>query len=378
MNRIDHRQRPVILGTGILPIGQHWEISLRQLGGRAVRMALQDAGNPKPDAIYIGNGLGTILSHQANLGALIPEFAGYPGIESCTFEAAGASGAAAFQAACFAVESGYVDVAVALGVEKITECEDRTAEAAMNLALNYEFESSQGLTVKTEAALIAQRYLYEWHLKREIFQNVALNSYQNARGNLNAFARNIDEKAYQKQPMISGPLGLYDIAAQNDGAAAVVLTREELVPAEEQDRLIIVSGSGNAIASLALHDRHDFLHWSAAGQSAATALRQADLYLSDIDIFEIWDGTVMDVILSLESIGICQEGKGWQIDSLPLNVTGGCLGRGNPLGASGMYQIAEIARFLQTQKSKDRIHRNALIQAIGGYGATAITHILRS
>jgi len=271
-----------------------------------------------------------------------------------------------------------VDVAVALGVEKITECEDRTAEAAMNLALNYEFESSQGLTVKTEAALIAQRYLYEWHLKREIFQNVALNSYQNARGNLNAFARNIDEKAYQKQPMISGPLGLYDIAAQNDGAAAVVLTREELVPAEEQDRLIIVSGSGNAIASLALHDRHDFLHWSAAGQSAATALRQADLYLSDIDIFEIWDGTVMDVILSLESIGICQEGKGWQIDSLPLNVTGGCLGRGNPLGASGMYQIAEVARFLQEQKSENGIHRNALIQAIGGYGATAVTHILRS
>ncbi len=378
MNRIDHRQQPVILGTGILPIGQHWEISLRQLGGRAVRMALQDAGNPKPDAIYIGNGLGTILSHQANLGALIPEFAGYPGIESCTFEAAGASGAAAFQAACFAVESGYVDVAVALGVEKITECEDRAAEAAMNLALNYEFESSQGSTVKTEAALIAQRYLYEWHLNREIFQKVALNSYQNARENPNAFARNIDEKTYQKQPLISAPLGLYDIAVQNDGAAAIVLTREELVPAEERDRLITVSGSGNAVASLALHDRHDLLYWSAVAQSAAAALRQADLKLSDIDTFEIWDGTVMDVILSLESIGICQEGKGWQIDSLPLNVTGGCLGRGNPLGASGMYQIAEIARFLQTQKSKDRIHRNALIQAIGGYGATAITHILRS
>ena len=378
MNRIDHRQQPVILGTGILPIGQHWEISLRQLGGRAVRMALQDAGNPKPDAIYIGNGLGTILSHQANLGALIPEFAGYPGIESCTFEAAGASGAAAFQAACFAVESGYVDVAVALGVEKITECEDRAAEAAMNLALNYEFESSQGSTVKTEAALIAQRYLYEWHLNREIFQKVALNSYQNARENPNAFARNIDEKTYQKQPLISAPLGLYDIAAQNDGAAAIVLTREELVPAEERDRLIRVSGSGNAVASLALHDRHDLLYWSAVAQSAAAALRQADLKLSDIDTFEIWDGTVMDVILSLESIGICQEGKGWQIDSLPLNITGGCLGRGNPLGASGMYQIAEIARFLQTQKSKDRIHRNALIQAIGGYGATAITHILRS
>jgi len=265
-----------------------------------------------------------------------------------------------------------------LGVEKITECEDRAAEAAMNLALNYEFESSQGSTVKTEAALIAQRYLYEWHLNREIFQKVALNSYQNARENPNAFARNIDEKTYQKQPLISAPLGLYDIAAQNDGAAAIVLTREELVPAEERDRLIRVSGSGNAVASLALHDRHDLLYWSAVAQSAAAALRQADLKLSDIDTFEIWDGTVMDVILSLESIGICQEGKGWQIDSLPLNVTGGCLGRGNPLGASGMYQIAEIARFLQTQKSKDRIHRNALIQAIGGYGATAITHILRS
>ena len=377
-NTETHRSRPLIIGTGALPVGEHWGLSIREIAGRAVRLALADAGNPVPDAIYIGNAFGTILSHQANLGALVSEYAGYPGIESCTFEAAGASGAAAFRAACQAVQSGYVDVAVALGLEKVTECEDSQAAEIANLELNYEFETSQGLTTPMQAALIAQHYLHTYGLDRDVFQRVAMNSFRNAAENPHAMFRSMNEQRYESQLIKSEPLGVYDLAMLADGAAAIVVTREELVPEEERSSLIRVTGSASAIAPLSLHDRHDLLLWSAVSQSAAGALRQADLRLAKIDLFEIWDATVIDAILSLESMGVCKPGKGWLIDPVRMNQTGGCLGRGNPTGASGVYQLVETAGILMKEKQEKGTSQKALVQAVAGCGATAITHILET
>lgn len=364
----------------MLPVGEHWDLSLRTLGARAVRKALADSGNLQPDAIYIGNGLANILSHQANLGALISDEAGFPGIESCTFEAAGASGAAAFRAACMAVQSGLVDIAVALGVEKITECDGSTAQAAQDLILNYEFEGTNGLTVSAGAAIIAQRYLSEYHLDRSVFQNIALQSYQHAQGNPYAMYRNgITEAIYQKQPMKNHPLGLFDVSSLADGAAALVVTREELIPEESRDDMIRVLGSANAIAPLSLHDRHQLLQYRAASQSAASALRKAGLSLSNMDLLEIWDAHAIDVVLAMEAIGLAIEGEGWQTDMTTLSSMGGCLGRGNPLGASSAYQLVETVLQMRGEAGACQIGnlpKTAFVQSLGGLGSTAITHIL--
>ncbi len=364
----------------MLPVGEHWDTSIRTLGAKAVRLALADSGNLNPDAIYIGNGLANILSHQANLGALISEQSGYPGIESCTFEAAGASGAAAFRAACMAVQSGYVEVAVTLGVEKIAECDGTTASAAQDLMLNYEFEGSFGLTAAAQAALLAQRYISEYGLQKNIFQNISLQAYNHACGNPNAmFRQGLSEGTYQKQAVKNDPLRLYDIASLADGAAALVVTREELVPSECREKVIRVLGSANAIAPLSLHDRRQMLQYSAATQSAATALRKAGMSLEDIDLFELWDAYGIDTALSLEAIGIAQPGKGWQTNKLQLSSMGGCLGRGNPLGASSAYQLVETVLQLRGEAGAcqvDKLPKTALVQALGGLGSTAVTHIL--
>ncbi len=363
---------PAIVGVGILPVGEHWAISLRNLAGRAIRLALGEAGNLKPDAIYIGNCLGSVLSHQANLGAAIAESAGYSGIESYTVEAAGASGAAAFRAACQAVKSGFSDVAVAVGVEKVTECEGSHAETALNLALNYEFETSQGMTALTQAALLARRYLHVHALDRSVLKTAAVNSFQNARENANAMFRAINSDRYDRQQIVADPLGMLDIAFSADGAAAVVVTRAEAAASSAKAKPVFVRGSGAATAPLSIHDRPDLLRMDASRISAAAALRQAGLNLSDIDAFELWDATSIELILSLEALGLREEGRGWQLDNLELNLSGGCLGRGNPLGASALYQIAESAQRLRTSEE------TVLVQALGSCGATAITHVLSS
>lgn len=366
------QDEPVVIGTGIVPVREAWETSLRDLGSSVVRAALKDAGNPTVDALYIGNAYGNVLSHQANLGALISEYSGLSGIESHTVEAAGASGAAAFRAACIAVQSGWIDVAIALGVEKFTEVTGSEAESIAALTLNYEYESSQGMTLQAQAALLAQRYLAQWNLSRDVFEGMVIAAYNHAADNPNAMFHGMDEKRYRRQPIIAEPLGLYDSAFLADGAAAAVIVRKSTAQTLGIESPISVRGSANAIAPFSLHDRHDLLSWDAVRKSTLAALHKAHLGLADIDWLELWDASVIELVLSLEAIGLLEAGKGWQTPPKPVNQSGGCLGRGNPAGASGMYQLVESVNRLRNEDTG----RNALVQAVGGCGATAITHIL--
>jgi acetyl-CoA C-acetyltransferase len=111
----------VITGIGQVPVGEHWEVSLRQLAARAILAAIHDAGGQKPQALYVGNVLGSSLSRQANLGALLTGDCGMEGVEGTTIEAAGASGGAALHTAYLALRSGQVDCAMVVGIEKITD-----------------------------------------------------------------------------------------------------------------------------------------------------------------------------------------------------------------------------------------------------------------
>ena len=87
----------VIAGIGQTSVGEHWDISLRELAFMAIEPAIQDAGGLTPQALFVGNMLAPILSGQAHLAALVADFAGYKGIEAVSVESAGASGAAALR-----------------------------------------------------------------------------------------------------------------------------------------------------------------------------------------------------------------------------------------------------------------------------------------
>jgi acetyl-CoA C-acetyltransferase len=100
----------VILGIGQTSVGEHWEKSLRELAGEAIFAALNDAQRDSADALYIGNMLSGLLSKQENLGGLISDWIGLPGMEAEKVEAACGSGAAAFRAGLMAVGSGEVEV----------------------------------------------------------------------------------------------------------------------------------------------------------------------------------------------------------------------------------------------------------------------------
>ena len=382
----------VIAGVGQTPVGEHWGVSLRGLANQAVQAARQDAARAgrnaaAPQALYIGNLLAPSLSHQANLGALLTGNGGMQGLESFTVEAAEASGAAAFHMAYLAISSGLLDSALVLGVEKYTDVVGPRAEAAVSEITDFDYEGLMGVTPAAQAGLVMQRYLYEYQVPRAALGGFALLAHANAVHNPNAMYRRVlRQKDYEAAPMVSNPLNLMDMAPYADGAAAIWLVNSDRLAGEnlaDGAPLVRVTGSSVVTDRLSLHDRPDLLAFDAARLSVERACRQAGCLPQDVDLFEVWDGFSVYAALALEAAGFAARGEGWRLPQedrpeMPVLTMGGQKGRGNPLGASGVYQLAEAVLQLRGEAGVNQVvgARRALVQALGGAAATAVTHVV--
>ncbi|HVN55266.1 MAG TPA: thiolase domain-containing protein [Anaerolineaceae bacterium] len=369
----------VIIGVGQTPVGEHWEKSLRELAVEAIAAARKDAGGAVPQAMYIGNMLAATLSHQANLGALLADYAGLNGIEATTVEAAGASGGAAARMAFLAVTSGLVDTALVVGVEKWTDAVGAEQESALAQMMDSDYEAVHGMTSTSQAALLMQRYLHDYSPPREAFACFPVIAHEQGAGNPNAMYRKaISPESYARADMVSDPLNLFDVAPLADGAAALVLTRSELAPKDLPHPLVRITGSSLVTDTLALHDRPDPLAFYAAAFSIERACRQAGMMPKDADFFELFDAASIYAALSLEAAGLTPRGQGWRMGPVPIATMGGLKARGNPVGATGVYQLVEAALQLRGEAGACQVPnaRRGLVQCLGGPASTAVTHVL--
>jgi len=378
----------VIAGVGETGVGEHWDVSLRKLAYEAMNFAQQDAGGLRPQALYIGNMLAPMVSGQAHLGALLADFAGLRGIEAQTVEAGGASGGAALRLGYLAVKSGLLDVVMVVGVEKTTDKISADIEAAITTTMDSDYEAIHGLTSAAQGAMLMRRYMVEFGVSRQSFVGFPLVAHANGVGNPNAmFRRAIKPSLYERAGYISNPLNMFDIAPDADGAAALILTRRELLPTEFSHPLVRIMGSSMVTDSLALHDRIDPLDFRSARLSVERACSQAGIASSEMDFFELSDLFSIYAALSLEAAGFAERGKGWQLAEnrdialdgvIPISTMGGLKARGNPWGATGVYQAVEAVLQLRGNAGENQIpnaHRG-LIQCLGGPAATAVTHVL--
>src|SRR5918994_1122578 len=270
----------VVAGIGQTEVGEHWEIGLRDLAFAAIRDAVRDSGGLKPQSLFVGNMLAPNLSNQAHLGVLLADYAGLLGIEAVTIEAAGASGGAALRQGYLAIASGMVDVALVVGVEKFTDKVGSEVDTAIATASDSDFEAVQGMTPSAQAALLMKRYMHEYQVPADGFAGFAITAHANGVGNPYAmFRKAIKPETYAKAEMVSDPLNMFDMAPNADGAAALVLTRRDLLAHDLSHPLIKIAGSASASDTLALHDRKDMLFFDTAYISAGKAMKQASVVL---------------------------------------------------------------------------------------------------
>jgi acetyl-CoA C-acetyltransferase len=379
----------VIAGIGQTEVGEHWEISLRDLAYLAIHRAMEDAGGLKPQALFAGNMLAPNLSNQAHLGVLLADFSGLEGIEAYTVEAAGASGGAALRQGFLSVASGMVDTALVIGVEKFTDKIGPVVEEAFSTTTDADFEAVQGMTPGAQAALLMRRYMHEFKVPADGFAGFALTAHANSAGNPNAmFRKAIKPETYAKAEMVNDPLNMFDIAPNADGAAAVLLTRRDLLPTMLPHPLVKIAGSAASSDTLALHDRHDLLEFTAAKLSVERALNKAGKSLPDVQFFEYHDAYSIYAALSLEAAGFAHRGEGWKLAGdgsisktgrIPCATMGGLKARGFPGGATGVYQAVEAVTQLRGNADPSiqlNGARIGMVQSLGGPASTAVTHIL--
>lgn len=378
----------VIAGIGQTPVGELYDISLRSLAYKAIKAARLDAGNLLPEAMYVGNFLASVTSHQGNLGALLVDNAGLDGIESFTVEAASASGGAAFQLGYMAVASGQVDIAMVLGVEKFTDALGSEQEAAVAQSMDSDYEALVGLTLAGQAGLLMQRYLHASGAPRSAFGAFPMLAHANAVNNPNAmYRRAMRPEAYDKADILSDPVNMFDMASYADGAAAVILTTPEIA-ANAPHPLVTMRGAGGVIDTLAIHDRPDPLGFDAARFAVQRACEMAGVLPGEMDLFELDDAFSIYAVLELEAAGYAERGQGWRMGlngelnlkgRMPILTMGGSKGRGNPLGAAGVYQIVEAVQQLRGEAGANQVPdaKMALTLSLGGPASSAYAHVLQ-
>ena len=376
-----------LIGVGQIPVGEHWDMGLRQLALGAIQAALHDAGIEQVDALIVGNALGGNLSSQNHLGALIADYAGLRGVSALRVEAADASGGMALHQGYLAVASGLAETVLVLGVEKATDRTGSERDTALATVLDADYEAGSGATPAGVAALLMRRYMHEYGVALDQFEGFSVNAHAN--GALNPFAmyRNrLRPGAFAKAPVVAEPVNLFDSAPEGDGAAAVILTAAEHA-ADRVARPIRVRGSAAATDTLALHNRADMLFLQAANLAAGRAYEQAGIVPADIEVAELHDSFTILTALQLEAIGFARRGEGWKPavegailrgGPLPISTFGGLKARGNPLGATGVYQAVEVALQLRRAAGDNQVEgaRLGLALNLGGLGSTAVAHVL--
>ncbi len=373
-----------ILGVGQTAVREQWDQSIRQLAVAAGRAALQDAGLEQVDAIYVGNMTSGLLNQQMQLGALVADHLNQHGAEAVKMEAACGSAGSAMRQGLLAVASGELDAVLVIGVEKMTETTFSETTAALTTAADADYEIIHGVTFVGLNALIMRRYMHEYGYQRGDFAPFALNAHSNGAKNPNAmFQEPISQKTYEKGRIVADPISLFDASPIGDGAAALLL-----VPAEKAPQAVRVVGSASATDTLAVHDRHDLLWLTAAEQSVHRAYAQAGVGPADVDLFELHDAFSVMAALSLEATGFAERGQGVRLAQegeifpdgrIPICTMGGLKARGHPVGATGLYQLAEATLQLRGEAGDAQIAdaRTAMAQNIGGSGATIVTHSLQ-
>lgn len=373
-----------IVGIAQLPVKKVYPLTLRELGAAAVRLAMEDANVEKVDSLFVGNMLSDELQNQKHLGALIADQAGLTGVEALAVRAASASGAAALRMAYLSVLSGESDLAVAVGVEIMSE---GVATPALAKALDSRKEIARGANMITRNADLMRMYFERYQIPGDAFVNFAVNAHRNAKHNPNALFKNmsVSPRKVRNSRMIYDPIRLFDASPICDGAAAVVLAPREQARAYTSHPVHILASSV-ATDRFLVEDRVDPLALEASRLSSQKAFRIANVNREDISFFEVHDAFSIMACLMLEAVGFAEPGQGWRLAAdkkiwpkgeIPIATFGGLKARGHPIGATPLYQAAEIALQLTGRAGKNQLKdpKIGLLQSAGGPASTVITHI---
>jgi len=372
-----------IVGIGLHKFGRFGDKTFQHIGQEAVKMALEDANISWRDVQV------AYLSSQylpATAAARVLKPLGETGISLVDVEAACASGGVAVREAMNAVLSGFCDLALAVGVEKMPR-------GFMDPMANFErWQVQMGLSTNPSYwAMTARRHMHDYGITELQLAKVAYKNHKNSVDNpYSMYQKEFTIEEIMASPIVCDPIHLLEICAPDEGAGAIVLCPWEKAH-KYNSKPIAIEACFHTVAKYSSDFRVPIESMSArvtnpgpAEVASQKAYEVAGIGPKDLDLVELQDTDAFCELLLYEELGLCKVGEsGKLIDEgvterggrLPVNVSGGLISKGEPVGASHLGQIAEIVWQLRGQAGKRQIPnaKVGLAQVLGARGNCCVT-----
>jgi acetyl-CoA acetyltransferase len=391
-----------VAGTGMTAFGKFMDSTVRSLAEEAVADALRDAHAAPGDIemAFFSNATAGILTGQEMIrGQVALRNTGVLGVPIVNVENACASASSAFFLAHMAVASGAVDIALAIGSEKLTHPDKMRSFAAIgtavdldNLAAARESLSRTLLGIGREVgpdagsplpvggkspfmdvyAGMTRHYMEQSGATAEDFARIAVKNQANGKLNPKAqYGGDITVEEVLASRQISGPLTLLMCSPIGDGAAAIVLCSEDAARrlGAETVRVrstTLVSGRDRGPGDAGAVER-----------AVAKAYDASGVGPEDLDVVEVHDAAAPAELMVYEELGLCGPGEGPKLlasgetalgGRVPVNPSGGLLAKGHPIGATGCAQLVELADQLRGRCGARQVEGASVALAENGGG----------
>lgn len=390
--------RPVVVaGVGMIPFERRDEDSLVDMLATAGLNAMDDAGlGDRPiDSVYVGNMASGLFNHQVSVASALVDRLSLLPAAADRVENGPASGGSAIKNGFLAVASGFNDVVLVVGGEKMREVIGPKATDIVACMTHPEAEYIYGVTLPAMAGMFARLYMEKYGVTREHLSMVAIKNQTN--GLLNPYAH-IQMKitmegilthpqSHINSPVVADPIHLYDCCPVSDGAAAVLLTTEEIANKLKKP-LVTIDGVGQATDTHTLQERSDPTDLKAVTLASEQAFKMAGIKPKDIDVAELHDAFTILEIAESEHAGFFPKGEGAKAlergetqigGKLPINPSGGLKARGHPVGATGVAQVVELVWHLRGEAGERQVKNaaNGFSLNFGGFGNNVLAFVLR-
>jgi acetyl-CoA C-acetyltransferase len=302
--------RVAIVGIGHSKFGKRTDANVAELAFESIKQAVDDAGVDKKDIKNVVVGSAGGWYEESLPAVIVNEYAGLDSVGTMRVEAACASGSAAVKSAYNSIMSGEGDVAMAVGVEKMTEVDTMTSVELIGRAGSYMWEfENYGMTFPAYYALYAVAHMNKFGTTEEDMSRVAVKAHHY--GSLNPLAQFQKEITLEKalgSQVVSWPLKLYDACPLSDGSAAVILASEEAAK-KLTDTPIWIKGVGYSSDSANLSRRSDYVGLEATVEAAKRAYAMAKVTPGMVDVADCHDCFTIAELMAYEDLGFCKKGE---------------------------------------------------------------------
>jgi acetyl-CoA C-acetyltransferase len=382
------KKEVAVIGVGQSSFVRGYEGSIRELAFEAFREAMQDAGITQKEVDASIFCSAPEYDKQRSPAGVLAEYLGLIPQPTLYVETVCSSSSTGLKVAYSMIKSGLHDVVVVLGFQKMSEITSAESQERMGRGADIQWEAPFGTMMPAYYALYAQAYMVKHGLTHDDLMSVRIKS--STYGVINERAvyrkpvkpedfRQGDPEAKMAGP-VAWPLRVGDCCANADGSSCIILASAEKAKALSKKPIWII-GIGAASEAVNMASRPDFTKGLSVGYGAAAqAYKMAGITSKDIKVAEVHDCFTIAEIMAYEGLGFAPMGEGKQLirekatykdGRIPVNVDGGLLSKGHPIGATGGSQIRTVVLQLRGEAGPMQVAGEpgiGLVHNIGGVG----------